>query len=67
MNLCHKKPQENALPDDYPIYLGYLYVVDGKVVQSMENSTVGTWKRVKGCKQVTSCDIAARDLWHLMV
>lgn len=61
------KLDERELPDDYPLYAGYLYVVDGKVVQAIEQGTVAEWKRRRGCKSVMSCDIGGRDLWHLAV
>ena len=62
-----RKLNEHGLPDDYPLHVGYLYVVDGKVVQAIERGTVAEWKRRRGCKVVTSCDISGRDLWHLAV
>lgn len=61
------KLNERELPDDYPVRFGFLYVVDGKVVQSVTDETVADWKRKRGCKSVTSCDIGGRNLWHLAV
>ena len=62
-----KELNERELPDDYPLYAGYMYVVDGTVVTAVENGTPAEWKRRKGCKSVKSCDIGGRDLWHLAV
>jgi hypothetical protein len=56
---------ERELPDDYPLYAGYLYIVDGRVVQAIENGTPAQWKRVRGVNSIKNCDIDARDLWHL--
>lgn len=36
---------ERVLPDDYPVYWDYYYVVDGKVVRSDVNGNVMTLKR----------------------
>ena len=63
-----KEPNETELPDDYPLYFGYLYIVDGKVVRATEEkSTVAEWKRRKGCKSVKNCDIHARNLWDQII
>jgi hypothetical protein len=58
-----KELDERELPDDYPIYAGYLYVADGKVVRATQPSTVAEWKRHRKVVSVTSCDINGRDLW----
>jgi len=58
---------ERELEDDYPIHQGYLYVVDGKVWKSDRKTNVGTLKLTHKFKDVKSCDINARDLWHLAV
>ncbi len=59
--------KERELPDDYPIYDGYLYVVDGVPTNAMPAGTVGDAKRRNGFKSVKSCDVEARDLWHLVI
>lgn len=61
------KLNERTLPDDYPVYGGYLYVADGKVV--MCDLMEGTIKDLKRdlrsfykmeAKVITTCDIAGR-------
>ena len=52
---------ENILPDDYPMYGGYLYVVDGKVTASdLHDVTVKEYKARTGAKEVRHCDIVGR-------
>lgn len=64
---------ERELPDDYPIYPGYLYVINGEVIRSYlpNQTTVGEMKKVfKTVKPITSftnCDIKARNLWDQMI
>lgn len=54
-------PNENELPDDYPIYGDYLYVADGKVYRSdWHGITAGELKRREGFKEVCRCNIYAR-------
>jgi len=62
-----KKIVESELPDNYPMYELYLYVIDGKVVRATRQMTVGECKLLKKCKSIKNCDIAARGLWHEMV
>jgi hypothetical protein len=57
-----KELDEPILPDDYPIYGDYLYVVDGKVYRSdWHDITVGDLKRYENCSEVRRCDIVGRD------
>lgn len=56
---------EYECEDDYPIYPGYLYVVDGKVWRSPQPMTAGELKRRGKFISVKNCDIAGRELWHL--
>lgn len=52
---------ERVLPDDYPVYAGYLYVADGNVIES---DIEGTVKRLKACLSaavITNCDIYGRQ------
>lgn len=54
-------PDEEILPDDYPVYGNYLYVADGKVIMSdWHDVTVGYMKRQEGFKEVRRCNIQAR-------
>lgn len=52
---------EPILPDDYPIYAGYLYIVDGKLhVSDFHDVTVLYLKRKLGANEVRRCDIYGR-------
>jgi hypothetical protein len=61
------KLRERELEDDYLIFAGFLYVVDGKVMTATGDGTVGQMKRKSGAKSITSCDIGGRDIWHLAI
>ena len=53
---------EPVLPDDYPIYGGYLYVADGNVVESdWHNITARDFKFHLKAKELRRCDIVARS------
>jgi hypothetical protein len=54
--------EEPVLADDYPVYLAYSYLVDGKAVRSPGTGTVADVKRVLRAAEVRRCDIAARGL-----
>ena len=51
---------EAVLDDDYPVYAGYLYVADGKVVDSPSAGTVAQLKRDLNAKEIRRCDIWGR-------
>lgn len=51
---------EKILPDDYPVFADYVYVVDGKPVRSDVFGTVRDLKRNTGGKEVRRCDLVAR-------
>jgi hypothetical protein len=54
---------EPILPDDYPIYGSYWYVVDEKVVQSdYHDITVYRYKMLTGAKEIRRCDAVGRGL-----
>lgn len=53
---------EQELPDKYPVYPGYFYVLDGREYISDMRMTVGELKHYKGVKVITSCDVLGRDL-----
>ena len=59
--------KERELSDDYPLYPGYLYVIDGKVQRCVLHVTVGELKRRAQIKSVKNCDIGARNLWDMAV
>lgn len=56
-------PDEDILPDDYPIYGGYLYVADGKLFESpfFSQMTVARVKAKEGFKEIRRCNIPARQ------
>jgi len=68
-----EQPKERVLPDDYPVFPEYLYVVDGEVRRCMVEGTVATLKddlrKRHGLKaeEVKNCDISARGLWEQAV
>jgi hypothetical protein len=52
---------EPLLPDDYPIYADYLYIVDGKLyVSDWHDVTVQELKMLLGAKEIRRCDAAGR-------
>lgn len=52
---------EPLLPDDYPIYGNYLYVVDGRVYRSdWHDITARELKAREGFSEVRRCDIFGR-------
>lgn len=52
---------EPSLPDDYPIYGGYLYVADGRVYRSdWHDITARELRNREGFKEVRRCDIVGR-------
>lgn len=54
-------PNEDVLPDDYPVYGDYLYVADGKVYRSdWHGVTVRHLKIKEGFREVRRCNISAR-------
>ena len=53
---------EPVLDDDYPIYPGYMYVVDGEVMRSLFSGTVADIKREFKCVEVRRCDLVGREL-----
>ena len=59
--------RERELEDDYPMFPGYLYVVDDRPWQCPEGMTAGELKQRGKFKSVKSCDIKGRNLWHLAI
>jgi len=60
---------ERELENNYPVHVGYLYVVDGHVTRHVSSAivNVGQLKRELNAKVVTNCDIAGRELWDEMI
>lgn len=55
---------EPFLPDDYPIYAGYFYVVDGKVICSnWHGITAAQLKARLKANEVRRCDAVRRGLF----
>lgn len=55
-------PNENILPDDYPIYGDYLYVVDGKPYRSdWHGINVRRLKQYLKATEIRRCNICARQ------
>jgi len=52
--------KEPILDDDYPVYFGYLYVADGKVISSDIEGTIRHLKANLGAKEIRRCDMAGR-------
>lgn len=60
--MSERKLNEPELPDDYPIFAGYLYVADGKVVEShLHGVTAKRLKQELGAKELRRCDITGRQ------
>lgn len=59
--MAERELNEPVLADDYPIYGGYLYVADGKVISSdLHGTTAGRLKQHLGAKELRRCDIVGR-------
>ena len=56
------KYKEEVLPDDYPIYPEYYYLIDGKPQRSNIMGRVSDLKLAFKCKEVRRCDMVARKL-----
>lgn len=62
MNKREEFPDEPILDDDYPVYIGYWYVMDGVPKQSMVQGNIRTVKGFHGVKEVRRCNAVARKL-----
>lgn len=65
-NMVGVVEDEKILPDDYPVYAGYLYVCDEKVMEANVSGTVATLKQ-DGYKEIRNCNIAVRNLWKYAI
>lgn len=61
--MTEKTLNEPILEDNYPVYIGYYYVVDGKVVISDFNGTAYQLKTSMGAAEIRRCDMVGRDLF----
>ena len=58
-------PSEHVLEDDYPIYNGYWYVVDGTPLRPSDMVIVTNVRDLKaalGVSIITNCDLRARRM-----
>lgn len=53
---------EPILEDDYPVYAGYWYIADDKVITSDIRGNVGQLKRYLNAKEIRRCDAVKRNL-----
>jgi hypothetical protein len=54
-------PDEDELPDNYPVYAGYSYVdQDGRAFVSEVHGDVAMLKRYVGTSKIHRCNIVAR-------
>lgn len=64
---CHKHRHnenlnERELENDYPVYFGYLYIVDKRVIRSNIQGTISDLKKDLRAKVIKNCDMIGRDL-----
>lgn len=57
---------ESIMDDNHNIFIGYLYVCDGRVVKSHMEGKVRDLKLTLNVKEVKTCDIFGRKLMNLM-
>ena len=51
-------PGETILPDDYPVVLGFVYIVDNVFTRNETPcETVGEWKTLTKAKEIRRCDL----------
>lgn len=48
---------ETILPDHYPLYAGYVYIMDNKFARSNVICTVAELKLESGIKEIRRCDL----------
>lgn len=53
---------EVALPDDYPVYAGYMYVADGQPIMSEITGCVRQLKQHVKAQEIKSCDLVRRGM-----
>lgn len=57
---------ERLLDDDYPIYAGYFYLVNGKVYMADFSCTAGELKKELNTEEIRNCDLAERNMLDLI-
>lgn len=53
---------EPVLADDYPVYMSYAYVVDGRPISSPIEGDISQLKRELGAGEIRRCDLGGRGL-----
>ncbi len=61
MSTVASKYDERELPDEYPVYAGYLYVADGEPFRSEISANVRKLRHRLNAKVITSCDMVGRE------
>jgi hypothetical protein len=57
------KLSEYPLKDNYPVFCGYWYVVDGEPKESDISGTIADLKKYLNAEQIKNCDIVGRKLF----
>lgn len=59
MNIFKLLPTETVLPEDYPVYYGYVYIMDGVLRRNtwLGQVTVGYLRTELGVKEIRRCEI----------
>lgn len=55
--------KETVLPDDYPVYFGYIYVANDKPLICEIDGNISQLKRQWGVSEIKSCDLVGRNLF----
>ena len=48
---------ETVLNDDYPVYEGFIYIMDRRFTRCPCTGTVGLWKEHTGAEEIRRCDL----------
>lgn len=48
---------DKVLRDRYPVYRGFVYIVDGVITRCLRDGTVSEWKEEDDVKVIRKCDI----------
>jgi len=57
-------PEETICPDDYPLYYGYVYIVDGVLWRNnidCGHIPVGIARQLLKAKEIRRCEVVARN------
>ena len=54
--------KETVLPDDYPVYGDYVYIIDGVFkLSNLISGTVADLKRMEKAEEIRRCDLFAHE------